>query len=71
MSEKSVKLTRKDAFILLVGIFLAFAVQVAYDIAREIAYDQTVAINEFWLIAQFCYILIALFFAYLVLIRIE
>jgi hypothetical protein len=70
VSEKST-LTKKDAFILLIAVLLGFAVKVAYDIAHELAYQQTASIIVTWFFAQFCYIVIALVIPYLLLKQID
>jgi hypothetical protein len=57
------KLTRKDSFTILLGVFLGFILQVAYDVAHELAYIHTEPINLWWLVAQFCYIAVGFFIA--------
>jgi L-cystine uptake protein TcyP (sodium:dicarboxylate symporter family) len=65
---KKPKLTKKDAYILLLGIFLGFMLQVAYDVAREIFFSE---INWLWMLIQVCYILFSYFVAFLIMRQLE
>jgi hypothetical protein len=62
------KLTKKDQYMLFLGILLAFLVQVSYDIAHEVIFYE---VNYAWLGAQVVFLLIVGILSYWVLGKVE
>jgi hypothetical protein len=69
---KKPKLTRKDSYILILGVFLGFMVQIAYDIAHEFASVLShESINWNWVILQSSLAVIDFVIVVLILRQIE
>ena len=74
---KKEKFTKKDQYLLMLGVLLAFLIQVIYDVAREFAEivfygtGGTGTINWYWLFLQTCLFTIFAFFALLIYRRVE
>ena len=71
MSEKKSKLTKKDKYILILGVLFGFLMQIGYDVAHEIAYFGIEPINWYWVSLQILYIVLFGFFALLIERQIE
>lgn len=68
---KKPKLTKKDSYILMIGVLLGFLLQIGYDVAHEFASFGIEPINWYWIFVQFCFLVLIGLLAYLVLGEVE
>jgi hypothetical protein len=55
----------------MLGVLLGFLLQIAYDVAHEFAFYETIPINWQWVFLQSCFLVLMVIFAYVILGQIE
>jgi hypothetical protein len=68
---KKPRLTKKDSYILLLGVIFSFLFQMAYDVAHEFANFETESLNWYWVSLQFCFVVLFCFLAFGILRKVE
>lgn len=68
---KKPKLTKKDSYLLILGVLLGFLGERGYDVAHEFAFVRIEAINWYWILLQFCFLVLFGFLAYVMFRQVE
>ncbi|NHJ33139.1 MAG: hypothetical protein FK732_09760 [Asgard group archaeon] len=62
------KLTKKDQYVLILGVLLAFLIQIGYDLIHQIVFYEA---NHYWLATQSVLMILIGIFTYYIMGRIE